>query len=391
MSLHARALVGLVLGACAARVNSPPAPAVASPPGPVAVAVAPPHHLGCDGARLPGAVDLARDRPGGGPVGARTVVIDGVTTEVWYPARPGSDVGVAPVRYDLRAHMPPAEAAKIPDADNAWLPCACARDLPVDDDLGPLPVVVFLHGAASFRGQSATLVTHWASRGYVVLAPDLPGVGLRAALGGEPTGFPLGVPGALVAIAAAAPADGADDPLGFVRARLAPRVALAGHSLGALLMGAAADQPAVVALVSLAGAGGLAPERPLLVVAGDRDGVVPYAAKRDLAAEAPDPARRFVGLRGAGHLAFSDLCAVGADRGGALAIAAAHGVVVPELLTRLGRDGCGGDAAPIAETNPRLLAATTAFLDERLQCADAAATWRALAADDAVELIPGAP
>ena len=91
--------------------------------------------------------------------------------------------------------------------------------------------------------------------------------------------------------------------------------------------------------------------------------------------------------RGAGHLAFSDLCAVGADRGGALAIAKAHGVAVPPVLDTLGRDGCGGDAAPIAETNPRLLAATTAFLDEALQCADAGATWRGLAADPAVELV----
>ena len=57
--------------------------------------------------------------------------------------------------------MPAAEAAKIPDADNAWLTCACGRDLPVDDAHGPYPVVLFLHGAASFRAQSASLVAHF--------------------------------------------------------------------------------------------------------------------------------------------------------------------------------------------------------------------------------------
>jgi predicted dienelactone hydrolase len=145
-------------------------------------------------------------------------------------------------------------------------------------------------------------------------------------------------------------------------------------------------------MVALAGAAALSPTVPLLVVAGDRDGVVPYAPRRDAALAAPAAPdrwrRRFVGLRGAGHLAFSDLCAVGADRGGALGIAADHGVEVPAVLATVSRDGCGGDARAIAATTARLLAATTAFLDETLQCADAAPTWRWLAADPAVELIP---
>ena len=382
--LSPRIAFALVLAACAsprARPAAPPTTTPAPPAPPVAAT-----HLGCDGARWPGAADAPRDRRGDRPVGARTVELNGVTLEVWYPARPGSEVGVAPAQYDLRERMPPAEAAKIPDADNAWLPCACARDLPVDDTLGPLPVIVFLHGAASFRAQSVTLTTHWASRGYVVVAPDLPGVGLYETLGGGTMEFPFGVPTEVVRAIVAAP-PGAD-PLAFVRPQLAPRVALVGHSLGAMLMGTATEAPGVAAMVSLAGAGAAAPEVPLLVVAGDRDGVVPYAPKRDAARDAPDPRKRFVGLRGAGHLAFSDLCAVGADRGGALAIAKAHGVAVPPVLDTLGRDGCGGDAAPIAETDPRLLAATTAFLDEALQCADAGATWRGLAADPAVALIP---
>ncbi|MBL8626439.1 MAG: hypothetical protein JNK64_34300 [Myxococcales bacterium] len=379
---RARVAVALLLCACGAHPR--PAP-TGGAPTPAVSAAAPTTHVGCDGARWPGAADAPRDRRGDRPVGARTVALNGLTLEVWYPARPGSEVGVAPVQYDLRERMPPAEAAKIPDADNAWLPCACARDLPVDDTLGPLPVIVFLHGAASFRAQSVTLTTHWASRGYVVVAPDLPGIGLYETLGGGSVEFPLGVATEVVGAVVAA---GPGDPLAFVRPQLAPRVALVGHSLGAMLMGTASEAPGVAAMVSLAGAGAAAPEVPLLVVAGDRDGVVPYAAKRDAARDAPDPRKRFVGLRGAGHLAFSDLCALGADRGGALAIAKAHGVAVPPVLDTLGRDGCGGDAAPLAATNPRLLAATTAFLDEALQCADAGATWRGLAADPAVELIP---
>jgi hypothetical protein len=41
------------------------------------------------------------------------VDVDGVTVEVWYPARPDSDRGQPRARYDLRAAMPAAEAAKI--------------------------------------------------------------------------------------------------------------------------------------------------------------------------------------------------------------------------------------------------------------------------------------
>lgn len=379
---HVHAALALALVACGPSPTPPPAAPVAAARPPAA---APITHLGCDGARWPGAADAPRERRGDRPVGARTVDLNGLTLEVWYPARPGSEVGVAPARYDLRERMPAAEAAKIPDADNAWLPCDCARDLPVDDTLGPLPVIVFLHGAASFRAQSVTLTTHWASRGYVVVAPDLPGIGLYETLGGGAMEFPLAVPTEVVRAIVAAPPG---DPLAFIRPRLAPRVALVGHSLGAMLMGTVTDAPGVAAMVSLAGAGAAAPEVPLLVIAGERDGVVPYAAKRDGVRDRADPRTRFVGLRGAGHLAFSDLCAVGADRGGGLAIAKAHGVAVPPILDTLARDGCDPPAAPVAATNPPLLAATTAFLDEALQCADATATWGALAADPAVELIP---
>ena len=47
--------------------------------------------------------------------------------------------------------------------------------------------VVFVHGTASFRTQSLTQMTHWASRGFVVLAADHPKIRLKdllANLGG---------------------------------------------------------------------------------------------------------------------------------------------------------------------------------------------------------------
>ncbi len=303
------------------------------------------------------------DARGPWPVGARTVVSDGLTVEVWYPAaRAGT-----PARYDLRTAMPPGEAAKIPDADNAWLPCDCARDLPVDVAHGPYPVVVFFHGAASFRAQSTFLATHWASRGFVVIAPDLPGIGLAAVLSGD-FGFPLTAPLAMLDLVAHAPAV---DPLAFIRARLGHDVALAGHSLGAVLARTVTERPEVAVRIAMAGVASY-DGASVLVIGGDHDHVASIPEPTD------EPHARVAIVHRAGHLAFTDLCPLGADRGGSLAIAKAHGVAIPDTLATLGTDGCGPDDAPFAETAPVIRALTAGVLEERLRC-DPAAT-RALAA-----------
>ncbi|HEX9104448.1 MAG TPA: hypothetical protein VF997_19690, partial [Polyangia bacterium] len=99
-------------------------------------------------------------------------MLAGLTTEVWYPAKLGSDAGKSKIVYDIREHLPPADAAKIPDSDNPPQDCDCFRDLPIDDGHGPYPLVVFIHGTAAFRTQSLTFMTHWASRGFIVVSAD---------------------------------------------------------------------------------------------------------------------------------------------------------------------------------------------------------------------------
>jgi dienelactone hydrolase len=331
---------------------------------------------GCDGANLRAVpADLAARGPS--PVGVRTVVSGETTVEVWYPAT-GAQAPAA--RYDLRASMPAAEAAKIPDADNAWLACECARDLPVDTAHGPYPVVVFLHGAASFRAQSVFLATHWASRGFVVIAPELAGIGIGAALGG-PSGFPLLVPAQMVDLVTKPPAA---DPLAFVRAQLTPRVALVGHSLGSQLAKSVVDRPEVIARIAMAGS---AEDDTDLVLVGDRDGIASADAARASFAKSTRSGRLGV-VKGAGHLAFSDLCLLGADRGGALAIARAHGVAVPEIVATLATDGCRPTDAPFATTAPAIRALTAGVLEEKLRCdGRAAAAIRALPKTYGLELV----
>ncbi|MDX2088823.1 MAG: hypothetical protein SFX73_13280 [Kofleriaceae bacterium] len=322
-------------------------------------------HKGRDRSKEPcGGVDLL-PRPddvalaGPWPVGARTVRAGELVLEVWYPARVGSERGRGTLRYDLREAMPADEAAKIPDGDNVWLESAAFRDLPLDDTHGPYPVVLFLHGAASFRAQSAFLATHWASRGFVVIAPDLPGVGLGDVLRGT-TSFPMGVPSTVFELITRPPPE--PDPLAFVRARIAPRIGVVGHSLGAVLSGTLGNRPELAVRIAMAGTAAPDGDASTTIVVGDRDGIAPPPAGP------PVPGTRLAIVHGAGHLGFTDLCLVGADRGGALAIARARGVNVPEMIATLATDGCRPADAPFAATAPVIRAVTAAALEERLHC-----------------------
>ena len=374
---HARGcalLAAIAASACQARAPSTPAPPVVSQRG-----------ASCAGASLlPAPADLAATGPWS--VGVRTVRVGELVVEVWYPAEPGSERGKERDRFDLRTAMPPQEASKIPDADNAWLPCACYREVPVDQRHGPYPVVVFFHGAASFRAQSAFLATHWASRGFVVIAPDLPGVGLAAMLGDRSEATPYDVPRRIVELALAAPPD--RDPLAFIRPRLDRRLALVGHSLGTVFAGMVAERPELVARISMAGIANLdGGHASTLALAGEHDGIASADNVRAAFAGAASPARLVI-VRGAGHLAFTDLCTIAADRGGALEVARTHGVAIPVMLASLASDGCRATDAPFAKTAPAIRAATTGVLEETLRCDPAAtAGLAALASHDEVELV----
>ena len=302
------------------------------------------------------------------PVGARTVTLAGLTTEVWYPAVLGSDSGATPAVYDPREHLPPADAAKIPDADNPWQTCDCVRDLPLDGAHGPYPVVLFVHGTAAFRTQSLTFMTHWASRGFVVVAADHPGIQLKDVLAS-----PLGLPGASDQSGDANKLlDALAQPSGdvaFLAGHLdAARIGAAGHSAGGgAIAGLGGRAQVLIPMASMGTQPGSALVSSLVMGAGN-DGIDTYSNVQKGYSSSPKK-KRLVGLGGdAGHLAFSDLCAIGADQGGILQIAQDHGVQVPALIAQLARDGCKpgqlapGDGWHIVDF------ATSAVLEETLQC-----------------------
>ena len=304
-------------------------------------------------------------------VGARTVTIGRLTVEVWYPVEPGAEDGFDAVRYDLRDQLPAEESGKIADADNPWQQCDCYRDAPLDTVRGPYPVVLFVHGTASFRTQSLSQMVHWASRGMVVMSADHPGLKLADTLSllcpHESSGARDIAGDAVAMLDAVTTAAG---ELAFLESSVdTSRVGVAGHSAG----GAAAAELAglagvrvVVPMASGTPAAASDTSEMTLFLAGNADGVVPVTSTVE-GYDATAGAKRLVVLENAGHLAFSDLCsttnAAGQD---ILTIAAEAGI-------------CGTEfGAVLFDCSPTLLDSavgqvivnhTTALvLEEHLQC-----------------------
>jgi hypothetical protein len=346
---------------------------------------APPTTTACDGRAVYTLPDY--HEPGPWAVGARTVTIDGLTAEVWYPAAWGSQVGKAPAWYDVREALPDGEGEKIPDDAAPWLACDCFRDLPPDDSHGPYPVLVFVHGTGAFRYQSISHVTHWASRGFVVISAEHPGLKLSDILS-----FNLArdLEGDVEKQLAAAEAGGG--PLGFLDGLLdVSRMALSGHSAGGGAISGFIGRPGVQVLMPMAAGGTVVPDGvelaegntpTTLVLAGMTDGIVAYDDTVASYEASPQP-RYLLGLQKAGHLAFSDICLMGAEQGGIFAIAEAYDVTLPEgigpLLETLATDGCKPQDLPALDGFDAIHAATSMVLEGRLLCdEDAAGAWDGL-------------
>ncbi len=300
------------------------------------------------------------------PVGTRTVSIDDLTVEVFYPAAetPSGD----PVRFDIREALPPDEAAKISDEQNPWQICDCGRDLPVDDTFGPYPVIVFVHGTAGWRTQSLRHLTHWASRGFVVLTADHPGLMLRDILatvcGGEAA--PRDLDSDLAAMLAAVRGE-TDELVALAPVMDAARIGMTGHSAGGAAVGGYGGDARVIVPLSAGptvGGGGLL--QSSLILGGTADSVVAYGNLQNGYAASASP-KRLIGITNAGHLVPSEICTASNEAGQNLLEIAAETEV------------CGAAAAGfLFQCSDELLAdetgwaiveyATSAAFEETLHC-----------------------
>jgi dienelactone hydrolase len=285
--------------------------------------------------------------PGPFVAGVTTLDLGDRQVEVWYPVDPG-DEGTAPRDvYYIRDWLPEFIDDLLPEDANPPLVTSAYRDVPASGD-GPFPLVLFAHGFASFRNQSTFLTAHLASWGFVVASPDYLERGLGAQLG-EPPSVPRGdveLGRTTVDLLKAE----SERPGGLLEGVVAAeRVAITGHSAGGGSSIRFAGEPDVVTYVPLSagrGGGGQAielPDKPSLWLTGAIDGVASLEGV-EAAYQAAPPPKRLVVIDDAGHLAPSDLCAIGASGGGVIAIAIEAGLPVPDNLVRLGTDGCQEEA-----------------------------------------------
>lgn len=323
-----------------------------------------------------------------------------ITVEAWYPAPPGSDLGKDPLAYDIRQHIPAEQRAKLKDAANVTRqPCDCYRDLPIAD--GPFPVVLMIHGFAAFRTASLHQQTHWASRGFVVVAADHPGIQLLDLLGvtdghvlpkRNQEGDARAILAALSRLPASAPS------LGRLAGHLdLGRLAVVGHSAG----GFACDQLGDVADV-LIPMSGFSPRpgprvKSTLVLGARNDTIATYRREVGSYENSTVVPRRFASVDALGHLFCTDLCWIGASAGGVVQIAVAHGIKVARFFESLGQNGCAYLNKPDGARflNPQcgwlfVNYASSAALEEVLRC-DASMAGRLSRMQTELPSQPGCP
>lgn len=309
-------------------------------------------------------------------VGQKTFLLgdnNQLRTEIWYPVAPEKVGTQRPTNYDLRQFLPDADAARIPDSAGLAQECNCYTDLPLDTEFGPYPVIIMVHGTGGFRTASLPIVTHWASRGFVVLSADNPFIYLKDAKAN-----PLRI----------RQAQQAQDTVDLVESlQRIPRqiqfldgnidvrrIGVAGHSAGGNAAAFLSEAPGVRVVIPMA-ANGTRPGRYLkssMVLGSEVDGVVEYPRQLEGFAESPSP-KRLIGIRNAGHLAYTELCALGRESGGLIPLVESFGVRVNALFRDLGTDGCGNEFLTPEAGWELINYATTAVYEEVLQCNSQAA------------------
>ena len=311
------------------------------------------------------------------PVGSEAIALaDGRRVVVWYPA--ADDAADQPKEtFDIASLLSPDLQAQIePELRPQYEIDAHPGADPATD--GPFPVVLFSHGYAGFPEQSADLTSHLASWGFVVVAPDHVERSLSGLLGTAAAGVkPMEDPAVLSASLDAAIADADRDGSPLVDLLDLDHVAVVGHSAGAraAYLTASSDDR-VDAFISYsvgltAGPEDTAtepppvPKVPGMVMLGEADGIIPADTSRSVYEGMATP-KYLVEIADAGHLVFSDICLIGRDQGGLVALVKEAGLELPDTLLRLASDGCEDDALLPSKAFPAIDHFSVAFLRAEL-------------------------
>jgi dienelactone hydrolase len=260
--------------------------------------------------------------------------------------------------------------------------------LPIDDAHGPYPVVFYIHGTAAMRIASGAQMTHWASRGFVVVAADHPGMYLADMLYAVPDIFgegcledsrdPQDVPRDIDLMLEAL-----EDPSGdlaFLAGRLdMRRIGMTGHSQGAGIAANMSEKSGVRISIPLAGRNPVVAGPDLesvLFFGGELDSLVTADAQRTGFQQSPAPKRQVL-VANAEHLVMTDLCG-GKNKDGqdAMEIAEEYDVCGIGLAGVLWK--CSPDYISQEKGTEITNYVTAAALEETLHCQDRASAFAEL-------------
>lgn len=288
--------------------------------------------------------------------GVTTLDLPDREVEVWYPADPTDVEGAEEEVFYIRDNVPEVFLSFVPEDINPPFASEAYRDVPASEE-GPFPLVLFSHGFGGFRTTSTAVADHLASWGFVVAATDHLERGLEAQFGVD-VGSDKTDSEVLREVVDLMEEENEQAEGALEGVVSTDEIAVTGHSAGGAAAIAFGGEPDVVTYVPLAGAGGTAddpdaiptPDTPSLYIAGAIDQVVDPESTRATYERAPGP-KRLVVIDGVGHNnAFTDICEIGTEGGGVIAIARDLGLPLDEEFLVLGEDGCQPEAldSPLA-------------------------------------------
>jgi hypothetical protein len=326
-------------------------------------------------AAAPTCADAPYQDPGPWASGVTTLDVGGVPVEVWYPVDRDAVSGMPRDVYDMRDFLPEEMRTEIPVDAPTTFETPAYRDAPLASGDEAFPVVYFSHGLGGFRTQSTAITAHVAEWGHFVVAPQHPERDLAQVLGGGMI------------------ADAAYTQISNAHARMIELDATGGRFAGRVdlehlaVMGHSAGGGAVQGLVDDSEIGfdtwiGMATVTgprvstiPGLLLGGTADGLAtPDSMMNLFMNDITATSARFVEIENAGHLAFSDLCVIGRERGGVLQIAMDAGLPIEPVVIQLANDGCTEDYLPVEEAWPAIRHYLVAHLRDTLGAADGGAT-----------------
>jgi dienelactone hydrolase len=293
------------------------------------------------------------------PVGMAKLSLPDRDVVVFYPADGDRLEGTTPVTgYTTSDVLPEQLRSFVPPEFSPVIELDAHRDAPANPD-GPFPLVLYSHGFGGFNLVAAQQAEHLASWGFVVAAPehrerDLLAVALgQVNVQGDPDVRDLRDTRSLLE------AESTRSGGLLLGAIDVTHQAVIGHSAGGRAAGLFAADEAVDTWIGQApvaplprvegqeGPGGpplvgrlataTPPTKPSLIIAGQNDGAVALADVETLF-DWLTPPKTLAVLAGAGHNAFTDLCAPIRAQGGLTRFGDA--IAVPAQLLRLAEDGC---------------------------------------------------